>query len=180
MNRLEIAIINVFSPYKVWYRGDVLYFETDKGCRYAIDFEIEEHAISTAYWFSLTNLDQMPSANDTKIFKTVFCVIDEFFRVNPDILLYICSTAGEQQAQRARLFAYWFNKAGQQERFIFRTVEIKGDDPKQKNRKEYVAIIIPRSHPRAEEVLAFFESETAMFNEMKPDDTAPASPSLEE
>ena len=30
MNRLEIAFINVFSPYKVWNRGDVLYFETDK------------------------------------------------------------------------------------------------------------------------------------------------------
>ena len=43
MNRLEIAFINVFSPYKVWNKGDVLYFETDNGCRYAIDFEIVEH-----------------------------------------------------------------------------------------------------------------------------------------
>ena len=101
MNRLEIAFINVFSPYKVWNRGDVLYFETDKGCRYAIDFEIEEHPLFQAYWFNLTNLDNIASPNDTKIMQTVFCVIDEFFRTNPDILLYMCSTAGEQQAQRA-------------------------------------------------------------------------------
>ena len=52
MNRLEIAFINVFSPYKVWNRGEVLYFETDKGCRYAIDFEIEEHPLFQAYWFN--------------------------------------------------------------------------------------------------------------------------------
>lgn len=82
--------------------------------------------------------------------------------------MYICSTAGEQQAQRARLFSYWFNKAGQQERYFFRTAEIKGDDSMNKNRKEYVAIIIPRNHPQAEEILAFFDEEVAMFNSMKP------------
>jgi hypothetical protein len=97
--------------------------------------------------------------------QTVFCVIDEFFRVNPDILLYMCSTAGEQQAQRARLFSYWFNKAGQQERYSFKTTEVKGEEP---NTKEYVAIIIPRSHPQAEEILAKFDEETSMFNSMKP------------
>jgi len=108
MNRLEIAFINVFSPYKVWNRGEVLYFETDKGCRYAIDFEIEEHPLFQAYWF---------------------------------------------------------NKAGQQERYYFRTVEIKGEEP---GTKEYVAIIIPRNHPKAEEILVVFDKETGMFNAMKP------------
>ena len=85
--------------------------------------------------------------------------------MNPDILLYMCSTAGGQQAQRARLFAGWFNKAGQQERYILRTAEIQGEEP---NTKEYVAIIVPRSHPKAEEALAWFDHETAMFNSMKP------------
>ena len=88
-----------------------------------------------------------------------------FFRSNPDILLYMCSTEGEQQAQRARLFSYWFNKAGQQERYYFKTAEVKGEKP---GTKEYVAIIIPRNHPQAEETLAFFDEETAMFNSMKP------------
>jgi hypothetical protein len=97
--------------------------------------------------------------------QTVFCVIDEFFRTNPDILLYMCSTAGEQQAQRARLFSYWFNKAGQQERYYFKTTEVKGEEP---GTKEYVAIIIPRNHPQAEDVLARFDEETALFNAMKP------------
>ena len=165
MNRLEIAFINVFSPYKVWNKGDVLYFETDNGCRYAIDFEIVEHPIFHAYWFSLTNLDRIASHHDNKIMQTVFCVIDEFLRSNPDILLYMCSTAGEQQAQRARLFSYWFNKAGQQERYYFKTAEVKGEEP---GTKEYVAIIIPRNHPQAEDVIAWFDHDTQMFDSMKP------------
>ena len=65
----------------------------------------------------------------------------------------------------ARLFSYWFNKAGQQERYYFKTAEVKGEKP---GTKEYVAIIIPRNHPQAEETLAFFDEETAMFNSMKP------------
>ena len=105
------------------------------------------------------------SPNDLKIWQTVFCVIEEFFRENPDILLYLCSTQGGQQAQRARLFSYWFNKAGQQKRYYFKTVEVIGEVP---GTKEYVAIIIPRNHPQAEEALAFFDDETALFNAMKP------------
>ena len=97
--------------------------------------------------------------------QNFFCVIEEFFHENPDILLYLCSTQGGQQAQRARLFSYWFNKAGQQERYYFKTVEVKGEIP---GTKEYVAIIIPRNYPQALEVLAKFEEETSMFNAMKP------------
>jgi len=165
VNKLEIAFINVFSPYKVWNKGEVLFFENDKGCRYSIDFEAVEHPVLHAYWFSLTNLGQIASHHDVKIMQTVFCVIDEFFRSNPDILLYMCSTAGEQQAQRARLFSFWFNKAGQQERYFFKTAEVNGEEP---GAKEYVAIIIPRNHPQAEEALSYFDEETAMFNAMKP------------
>lgn len=133
-----------------------------------MDFDEEYHPDFQAYWFNLNNLDHIASPNDKKIWQTVFCVIEEFFRMNPDILLYMCSTVGEQQAQRARLFSYWFNKAGQQERFYFRTAVIRGDSPDRKDNNEYVAIIIPRNHPKAENALAAFEAETAMFDSQKP------------
>ena len=95
----------------------------------------------------------------------MFCVIEEFFRCNPDVLLYICSTAGGQQAQRARLFTRWFNRAEQQERYILKTAEVKGEEH---NAKEYVALIIPCNHPHVDDILAWFDEETAMFNSMKP------------
>ena len=168
MKRLDVNLINLFSSYHVWEESNRFFFETDYELKYFVDFTLHDSQPRIAYWFNLVNMSGAASPKDIKIWQTVFCIIEEFFRNNPDILLYICSTAGEQQAQRARLFSYWFNKAGQQERYFFRTAEIKGDDPRNKNHKEYVAIIIPRNHPQAEEILAFFDEEVAMFNSMKP------------
>ena len=165
MNRLDVNLINLFSSYHVWEESGRFYFETDYGLKYFVDFALEDNPKFIAYWFNLVKMTGAPSPNDKKIWQTVFCVIEEFFHANPDILLYMCSTAGDQQAQRARLFSYWFNKAGQQERYYFKTIEVKGEEP---GTKEYVAVIIPRIHPHAQEFLTFFDEETAMFNEMKP------------
>jgi hypothetical protein len=126
---------------------------------------LEDNPNFVAYWFNLVNMSGAASPSDKKVWQTVFCIIEGFFHANPDILLYMCSTAGEQQAQRARLFSYWFNKAGQQERYYFKTAEIKGEEP---GTKEYVAIIVPRNHPQAEDVVAWFDHDTQMFDSMKP------------
>lgn len=168
MNHLDVNLINLFSSYHVWEESNRFYFETDYDLKYFVDFSLEDNPRFVAYWFNLVNMSGAASPKDMKIWQTVFCIIEEFFRKNPDILLYICSTAGEQQAQRARLFSYWFNKAGQQARYFFKTAEIKGDNPLDKDYKEYVAIIVPRNHPQAEEVITFFDEEIAMFNSMKP------------
>ena len=165
MKRLDVNLINLFSSYHVWEESNRFYFETNYNLKYFVDFTLDDNPERVAYWFNLVNMSGEASPSDMKIWQTVFCVIEEFFRKNPDILLYLCSTKGGQQAQRARLFSYWFNKAGQQERYYFKTVEVKGEMP---GTKEYVAIIIPRNHPQAEEALAFFEKETALFNSMKP------------
>ena len=165
MNRLDVNYINIFSDYTVWAEGDNLYFVTDYDIKYLVCFDKEETPRFDAYWFSLANMNQKDSPRDAKVAQTVLCIIEEFFRTNPDIMLYMCSTVGNQQAQRARLFSFWFNKAGQQERYYFKTAEVKGEEP---GTKEYVAIIIPRNHPKAEEALAYFDEETAMFNVMKP------------
>lgn len=165
MNRLDVNLINLFSSYHVWEESNRFYFETDYNLKYFVDFSLDDNPGRVAYWFNLVNMSGEASPNDLKIWQTVFCIIEEFFHENPDILLYLCSTQGGLQAQRARLFSYWFNKAGQQERYYFKTTEIKGEEP---GTKEYVAIIIPRNHPQAEEALAFFDDETALFNAMKP------------
>jgi hypothetical protein len=76
----------------------------------------------------------------------------------------MCSTEGGKQAQRAHLFLRWFNGAEQQKHYVARSVEIRGEE----GRKEYVALIVQRSNPQLEEILATFDEETAMFNEQKP------------
>ena len=86
-----------------------------------------------------------------------------FFRQNPDILLYMCSTDDGQQAQRARLFLRWFNGAKQQEQYVIRTTEVKGDGC-----IEYIAIIVQRNNSHLDEIIQLFDADIAMFNEMKP------------
>jgi len=163
MKALNIDNINLLSPYTVAEISGRLHFRTDHGIEYVVTFDQEDNPFFTVYWFNLTNPNHAKSPNDPKIPQTVICIIEEFFHQNPDILLYMCSTEGGKQAQRARLFLRWFNGTEQQKHYVCRTVEVKGD-----GRKEYVALIAQRSNPNIEEILQLFDSDTAMFNEMKP------------
>lgn len=164
MNQLDISRINALTPYKVWEQEDGLNFETDFGVRYAVDFDDDANPYYTAYWFNLKNKNKATSPSDKKVEQTIVCIIDEFFRRNPDILLYMCSTTDGRQAQRSRLFLRWFNGAEQQKRYAIRSAEIHGEN----NRMEYVALIVERSNPHLDEILSIFDEETAMFDELKP------------
>jgi hypothetical protein len=164
MNRLDIEAINSRSPYDVYSDNDQYVFVTDAGIEYHVDFELDSNPYYTAYWFNLANPEQTKSHGDKKIPQTVICIIEEFFRANPDIMLYLCSTANNQQAQRARLFLRWFNGYEQRQRYYIKAVEVKGED----NTKDYVALIVQRTHPQFDEIVARFDSEVAMFNEFKP------------
>lgn len=165
MTALNLNMINAHSDYQVWLSPNGKYlFKTDFDILYAVDFELDANPHFTAYWFNLTNLENVSSPNDHKIAQTVVCIISEFFQQNPDILLYMCSTEGGKQAQRARLFLRWFNGAEQQKHYVARSVELRGEE----GRMEYVALIVQRSNPHLPEILAAFDEETAMFNEGKP------------
>ena len=164
MNRLDIEAINSRSPYDVHSDNDQYVFVTDAGIEYHVDFELDSNPYYIAYWFNLANPEQTKSHGDKKIPQTIICIIEEFFRANPDIMLYMCSTANNKQAQRARLFLRWFYGYEQRQRYYIKAVEVKGDD----NRKDYVALIVQRTHPQFEEIVARFDSEIAMFNEFKP------------
>lgn len=163
MNKLDIGKINDHAPYDVFYDGDAIIFHTDHDVDYSVTFDDDGNPYFTAYWFNLSNMNGGTSPGDKKIAQTVICIIEEFFRENPEILLYLCSTDDNQQAQRARLFLRWFNGAQQQSLYAIRTAELNSE-----NGKEYVALIVQRSNPHVEEILQFFENDVAMFNEMKP------------
>ena len=167
METLNVTRININAPYKVWNEGSIYRFETDNGIKYLVDFELDSNPFYTAYWFNLTNPEHTKSPGDIKIAKTVVCIIEEFFRLNPEVLLYMCSTDNGQQAQRCRLFLRWFNGYEQQKRYVIKSTEVKGVDPEGKPRKEYVALIVPRVHPLLDEIIERFEEEVQMFNDNK-------------
>ena len=168
MNRLSVESINIHSPYIVGFDGKAFFFVTDNGITYRADFELDTNPFFTAYWFNLANPEHMKSPNDVKIGQTVICIIEEFFRVNPEVLLYMCSTDGGQQAMRNRLFLRWFSSYEQQKRYAVRTSEVKGDVVDSKPISEYVALIVQRNHPDFDNIISCFDKEVAMFNEQKP------------
>lgn len=172
MNTLDIEYINANSPYRVTNttKGKIS-FVTDFGVEYSVKFDEDDGAFdnnlhSVPYWFNLTNVNHKTSPGDKKIPLTIICIIEEFFRQNPDILLYICSTEGGQQAQRARLFLRWFNGAQQREKYVIRAMEVRGEE----GREEFVAMIVQRSNPNLNKILERYDAEVAMFNELKPQD----------
>ena len=164
MNALNLNRININAPYKVWSDDKRLRFETEHGINYHVDFELDSNPYFTAYWFNLANPQHRKSPNDLKIAQTVICIIEEFFRTNPEVLLYMCSTDNGQQAQRARLFLRWFNGYEQRQRYYIKAVEVKGEDMT----TDYVALIVRRSHPQFDSIISRFDSEIAIFNEFKP------------
>ena len=163
MNKLDTDRINEHSPYDVEYDGELLVFTTAHEVVYAVDFDEDANPYFPAYWLNLRNVYHRASPGDKQIAQTVICIVEEFFRQNKDILLYICSSEGGHQAQRARLFVRWFNGAEQKKHYVSRAVEVKGE-----GKTEYVALIAPRSRTDIEQILLKFDEEIAMFNEMKP------------
>ena len=78
--------------------------------------------------------------------------------MNPNILLYVCDSANDQQAMRSRLFLRWFNNYSGNESFIRKTAVINegGED-------NYVAMIVQRNNSQIDEILKYYEDEIAMF-----------------
>lgn len=162
MNWLDLSKINTRAPYAVWQDGDAYLFRTDYGIVYAVSFDEEDIGGYTAYWFNLANTSFKPSPNDKKIMQTIICIIEAFFFSNPDILLYICDTANDQQAQRDRLFLRWFNGYRQKQNYVLLTTMIMDD-----NEPNYLAMIVQRSNPRINNIIEMFKEETEMFRQNK-------------
>lgn len=163
MRQLDLSRINYRSPYQVWADERGYSFRTDFGVFYSVEFDPEDSGLDVvAYWFNLTNNNHKSSPNDVKIRDTVFCIIEEFFRVNPDILLYICESGDGHQAMRARLFLRWFNQYNKDGRFIIKTAEVDADKA-----TDYIALILQRSHPAFDDIVELFDSEISMFKHNK-------------
>jgi hypothetical protein len=94
--------------------------------------------------------------------ETILLLIEAFFASNPDILLYICETGDGRQAFRSRVFVRWFNTYTNRDAYIMKTAEVK--EGKTKN---FAALIVQKSNPRLEEILAEF-NETISILTNKP------------
>lgn len=154
MVNLDLEIVNKLSPYPVKVRTEkVYYFKTDFGMLCTIMF-MEDYSIweTGAYQFIINNESNTPSPLDTKLRDTVFILIEAFFNVNPEILLYICETGDGKQEFRSRLFVRWFNTYSGREAYILETAEVKDGET-----NNFAALIVQKSNPKLSKILSEFD-----------------------
>jgi len=164
MIELDVNKINQSSPYGVRIQDGKYWFHTDYDIVYVVEFEAEDvFSPIPAYWFGVVNRSNLPSPNDSKVRATIICIIEEFFRLNPEILLYMCDSADEQQAMRNRLFMRWFNGYEQQKLYVIRTAKVMDDGI-----ETYVAMILHKLNPKLDAILEQFDEQIAMFTDNKP------------
>ena len=162
MQELNLDRLNVNAPYSVWKVTDGTYgFKTSYGILYRIVF-IDDQTIWTsgAYEFGIINQSRKASPNDKKVRDTIFCIIEEFFACNPEILLYQCETGDNKQALRDRLFLRWFNEYRYSDRYFIKVSTIVAEDV-----SNYAAIIVQRSNPNLDRIVKDFDAFVGFFQD---------------
>ena len=112
------------------------------------DFSIWEEG---AYQFVIGNEGHKKSPNDGKLRDTIMGIIEAFFEVNPDILLYVCETGDGKEAMRNRLFLRWMKEYDKKETFYIEHFEIEAEGV-----MNFAAIIVQRKNPHIGNILTEF------------------------
>lgn len=160
MEMLDLSRLNVLSPYSFWYIGKNTYSflvkRGDKSVTYRVGFAPNDSVWENgAYEFFITNDSHEPSHSDPKLKESIIAIIQEFFRENPEVLLYQCDTSENKQAMRARLFTRWYNTYEFKNRYCVKMIKFMDDDV-----ESYAALIIEKSNPNCERLLSEFETYT--------------------
>lgn len=157
---LSLDHINSQSPYQISESGGGLLFETENGVRYRVNFT-EEYPIGgcETFQFMFSKLTTVHTSFDNNISRTLVLIIEEFFRVNHDVLLYICDTSDKREASRNRLFTHWFRQFSEDSAFEFRSASSHVE-----YEKFFAAIIVERTNPKLEAVLEDFDKTAKELN----------------
>lgn len=161
---IDLLHFNSVSPYAVSLSTIEGFYEfvTDFGVRYSIGFLFDESIITSgAYQFIISNVNHQVSPKDDKVRNTIMLMIDEFFRQNEDVLLYICETGDGKQAMRNRLFQYWFSQYEKKNDFTFLSSSVTDSD----GVVNYATIIISNKSPRLTDVVSEFTETIRLFQE---------------
>ena len=153
------------APYDITLSEVGFIFQTDNGIHYRVSFDEEDIVLGgcKTYQFILQNVEHARAPHDPKIEATVLAIIDEFFRSNQHVLLYVCDTSDGKEGGRNRLFLRWFERHSTPERFTICTANAKVEDE-----MVYIAIIVDNSNPNLKAITDDF-NETAEALTNKPE-----------
>lgn len=161
MRPLCIDNINAKSPYIVelsTVSHSYFYFHTD----YEVDYEISFNAdssivVSGAFTLDITNRGKS-TPGDPKVRLTLVAIIEEFFRCNNDVMLYVTETGDDKQEMRHRLFLRWFNTYPSRNSFFIHTAEglLEGQ-------KNFLALFSRKDNPHLTQAIEEFDETVALL-----------------
>lgn len=154
--RLSVENINRTSPYWVLQLDDMLFrFTTKNGVQYRVGFYPDKYFLRDgAYHFFIVNNDQF-APKDPDVFKVVTLVIEEFFRQETAVMLYICEPSDHREKTRSLLYKRWFQNYPHKDLLTLKTAEIDF-----KGYIVYSGMIIRNDHPLYNLILKAFDEFT--------------------
>lgn len=148
--RLSVDNINQNSPYWVIQLDELTFrFKTKNGIIYRVGFYKDQYFLGNrAHHFFIANDNISNPPKDNDVFKVITCVLEEFFRQDASVMLYICDPYDHREAIRDSLYKRWFNSYPHNNKLTLQAEEIAFD-----NYIVYTGMILRNDHPEYEELL---------------------------
>ncbi len=152
--KLSVDRINQNSPYWVIQLDDMLFrFVTKNGVKYNVGFYPDKYFLKDgAYHFFISNTDEVYAPKDVNVFKVISNVIEEFFRQEESVMLYICEPKDHREKTRSLLYKRWFTNSQYKECLTLKDVDINFD-----GYIVYAGMIIRKDHKNYSEIIDAFD-----------------------
>ena len=159
---IDFSLKNILekSPYDITLSEVGFIFRTDNDVHYRVSFDEEDIILGgcKTYQLILQNVEHKRTPYDPKVELTVLAIIEEFFRSNLYVLLYICDTSDGKEGGRNRLFLRWFERHASPEQFTIKTAKAQVE-----NEYIYAAIIVENRNPMLKAITDDFEQTANML-----------------
>jgi len=152
--KLSVDRINQLSPYWVIPLDELTFrFITKNGINYRVGFYKDPYFLGDkAYHFFISKEDNLLAPKDIDVYKTITCVLEEFFRQDKSVMLYICDPHDHRESTRASLYKRWFNNYHGEAELTLHDEEIHFE-----NFVVYTGMIIRNDHPEFNQLINTYQ-----------------------
>lgn len=165
---LDISAINRVAPYTVHHvpNKNFVSFRINYGVEYLAGFDKDDLSLlnTDVYQFSIINANNKKSPRDSKVRDTIIAIVENFFALNNEVMLYICETGDGKQPMRSRLFEHWFNQSKKDWNVLILSTSLYDEEGTQ----NYASIILRQDHPHLSEVVNEFTETVKLLNNKQP------------
>lgn len=153
--KLSVDAINEKSPYWVIQLDDMLFrFVTRNGICFRVGFYPDSFFLNEgAYHFFIERVHNDHTPADPYVFEVISLIIEEFFKDNTNVMLYICDPSDNRQESRYRLYRHWYETYKHRDRFILSDAAIYFEE-----NTVYAGMLLRKDHPAYTPILEAFEA----------------------